>query len=184
MYCVYVHTFPDGKIYIGQTQNANRRWYSPESYKSNSDMYSAIKKYGWDNIKHEIICLVNSKEEAEEKEKLYIVWLDAENPSVGYNKTHYKEGLRRQYVSREEYKNDILWEEYKPIWAKQGFSMSIPDFESLADSYIYNKRNRIIYKKKCIDGFTYAKLCEEFNLSIRQLKRIISNCNQIIKEHL
>ena len=53
--CIYKHTSPSGKVYIGQTgQKPENRWDNGRGYKSGY-FYCAIKKYGWDNIKHEIL---------------------------------------------------------------------------------------------------------------------------------
>lgn len=53
--CIYKHTSPSGKVYIGQTnQKPEYRWDNGKGYKSGY-FYCAIKKYGWDNIKHEVL---------------------------------------------------------------------------------------------------------------------------------
>lgn len=55
---IYKLLFPNNKIYIGQTNNFNRRmsFYKniPNSY-SNKYLYNAIEKYDWKNIKKEIL---------------------------------------------------------------------------------------------------------------------------------
>ena len=52
---IYKHTSPSGKVYIGQTcQKPEHRWDNGKGYKSGY-FASAIKKYGWDNFKHEIL---------------------------------------------------------------------------------------------------------------------------------
>ena len=53
--CIYKHTSPSGKVYIGQTgQKPESRWDNGRGYKSGY-FYCAIKKYGWDNIQHEVL---------------------------------------------------------------------------------------------------------------------------------
>ena len=53
--CIYKHTSPSGKVYIGQTcQKPENRWNNGNGYKSGY-FYCAIKKYGWNNIKHEVL---------------------------------------------------------------------------------------------------------------------------------
>lgn len=53
--CIYKHTSPSGKVYIGQTgQKPENRWDNGRGYKSGY-FYCAIKKYGWNNIQHEIL---------------------------------------------------------------------------------------------------------------------------------
>lgn len=55
-YTVYKHTSPSGKVYIGIThQTANRRWRDGSGYVKCVKFKQAINKYGWDNLKHEII---------------------------------------------------------------------------------------------------------------------------------
>lgn len=55
-YIVYKHTFPNGKIYIGITgQEPERRWCNGNAYGKKTLVYKAIKKYKWENIKHEIL---------------------------------------------------------------------------------------------------------------------------------
>ena len=86
MYTVYKHTTPNGKIYIGITkQRVQKRWFNGEGYKGCSYFYKAIKKYGWENIKHEILFTELSKEEAEEKEIELIKFYDSTNCRKGYN---------------------------------------------------------------------------------------------------
>lgn len=53
---IYKHIAPNGKSYIGQTYNEPKlRWANGEGYKNSLYFYNAIKKYGWDNIKHKIL---------------------------------------------------------------------------------------------------------------------------------
>ena len=53
-YTVYKHTSPSGKVYIGITSiDPAKRW--KQGYSHNKHFSMAIKKYGWENIKSEII---------------------------------------------------------------------------------------------------------------------------------
>ncbi|MBQ3408924.1 MAG: GIY-YIG nuclease family protein [Clostridia bacterium] len=54
-YYIYIHTCPNLKTYVGLTQNPKVRWDNGEGYKNNEDFYEAILRYGWNNIKHEIV---------------------------------------------------------------------------------------------------------------------------------
>lgn len=88
MYCVYMHTVPNGKVYIGITsQKPSRRWRDGEGYKTNNAFYFAIQKYGWENIKHEILYSDLSKEEACEKEMELIKKMMSHDRNHGYNFT-------------------------------------------------------------------------------------------------
>lgn len=83
-YSVYKFTFPNGKIYIGQTgQRVQNRWNYGTGYK-NQDVYEPIKEYGWDNVKKEILAEDISKKEAGILERYYInFYHSVEN---GYNR--------------------------------------------------------------------------------------------------
>lgn len=53
---LYRHVSPSGKVYIGITsRNVYKRWNKGMGYKSCKLFYKAILKYGWDNIKHEVL---------------------------------------------------------------------------------------------------------------------------------
>ena len=56
-YIVYKHTTPNNKIYIGITKHDPKyRWLNNgRGYKEQSTFFNAILKYGWINIKHEIL---------------------------------------------------------------------------------------------------------------------------------
>lgn len=85
-YKVYKHTFPNGKVYIGITQQTlKRRWQKGLGYKKQLFVFNAIKKYGWENVKHEIIFENLSKKDAEQKEKELISLYKSNNRQYGYN---------------------------------------------------------------------------------------------------
>lgn len=85
-YCVYKHTSPSGKVYIGMTgQSASRRWRNGEGYKDNTYFYRAIKKYGWENITHEILYDNLTKDEACQKEIEMIEFYNSMDSYKGYN---------------------------------------------------------------------------------------------------
>ena len=64
-YIVYKHTSPSGKVYIGVTSlRPEERWGGGAGYVKNKHFNRAIKKYGWENIKHEILFDNLSKEDA------------------------------------------------------------------------------------------------------------------------
>lgn len=51
--------------------------------------------------------------------------------------------------------------------------LSRSDIEYLIDEWIHNERNRSILKRRFLDGITYERIAEEFDLSVRQVKNIV-----------
>ena len=86
MWTVYMHKFPNDKVYIGITgKSVTERFRTDgKGYKSQF-VYKAIKKYGWDNIHHIIIAENLEKSEAESMEVKLIKEYDSTNPNKGYN---------------------------------------------------------------------------------------------------
>jgi group I intron endonuclease len=85
-YKVYLHRFPNGKVYVGITkQQPEIRWQYGGGYRSNSYMSFAIKKYGWENVEHEILADFLTEEEACEMEVLLIKKYKSNIREYGYN---------------------------------------------------------------------------------------------------
>lgn len=86
LWCVYKHTTPSGKVYVGIAKDVKHRWRGNGSgYKGSTRISNAIKKYGWDNIKHEILFSNLTKEDACQKEIDLIKQFNSTNPAFGYN---------------------------------------------------------------------------------------------------
>ena len=103
-YQVYVHTFPNGKKYVGCSVDAKARWASGHGYIQNEQMYNDILHYGWKNIVHEILYENLSKEDAYQLESKLIIEMKTYQDKFGYNKSqgsvegvaHFsKDGIRR-----------------------------------------------------------------------------------------
>lgn len=86
-YHVYMHTSPSGKRYIGITseKNPRERWGRDGCKYDSLRFGGAVKKYGWDNIKHEILFSGLSKDEAVAKEVELIGQYKTMNRKYGYN---------------------------------------------------------------------------------------------------
>lgn len=54
----------------------------------------------------------------------------------------------------------------------------------LIDEYIHNERDRAILKRRLIDGLTYERLAEEFELSVRRVKTIVYKGQERVFAHL
>lgn len=62
--------------------------------------------------------------------------------------------------------------------------LSRNEIEQLIDSWIMHERNRAILKRRLLDGITYERLAEEFDMSVRQVKRIVYQGESVIFRHL
>ncbi len=89
-YSVYLHEFPNGKTYVGITSaDPLERWGANGCrYKSQPIIYDAIRKYGWENIRHTIVDSGLKKEDAETVEKELITKLRSADRFYGYNIEH------------------------------------------------------------------------------------------------
>lgn len=77
-YIYLVTNLINGREYIGQRQWDNEETiYSDEYVGSGIVLKQAIKKYGKEQIKKEILCICENKEKLDEMEKCYIVLFDA-----------------------------------------------------------------------------------------------------------
>jgi len=80
-----MHVFPNGKKYIGITAQAlKRRFDCGRGYQTNP-MKRAIKKYGWENVRHELLFNNLEKEDAYKKEIELIEKYNTTNIENGYN---------------------------------------------------------------------------------------------------
>lgn len=85
-WCVYKHTAPNGKIYIGITcKPPEQRWEYGKGYRHNAHMQSAIEKYGWDSFEHEILASCLSQDEALSLERELIGKYQSFDRRYGYN---------------------------------------------------------------------------------------------------
>lgn len=101
-YIVYCHTNKiNGKKYIGITcQTVTERWgRHGEKYKSNK-FSGAIKKYGWENFRHEILFTGLTAQEAKEIEKELIEKYNTFGKN-GYNATKGGDGVEGYKFSEE-----------------------------------------------------------------------------------
>ena len=158
MYCVYKHTCPNGKVYIGITcQKPEQRWKHGKGYKNNILFYRAINKYKWENIRHEILCENLNKGEAEKKEIEFIKFFKSMNAKYGYNLCEGGNsscGYHHTQEARE-----------KMSLAKKGKKQS----------EIAKQKNSIKHKKCNLSEETYRKMCEA-NIKINEKRSVEIIC--------
>lgn len=54
----------------------------------------------------------------------------------------------------------------------------------IVDQVIHSSRNRAILKRKLIDGISFEKIAEEFDLSTKQVKNIVYKSEKDVFIHL
>ena len=92
-YSVYKHTCPNSKVYIGITRcRVNDRWKNGLGYEYQV-FGRAVRKYGWENITHEVLYENLTEEEAKKLEIELIEKFDSKNPEHGYNRTDGGDGV-------------------------------------------------------------------------------------------
>lgn len=96
----------NGKFYIGQSKNNNSNYYG-----SGTLIKKAIKKYGKDNFRKEILCTCNSPQELNEQEKYWINKLNSTNLDIGYNIE--KGGAESVYINKREKSTYVFTKEHK-----------------------------------------------------------------------
>lgn len=101
-YTVYRLTSPSNKVYIGITSRAvKKRWNNGIGYRKCPMMNSAIKKYGWENFKKEILLENTTESEAKSLETLLIKIHRSNEREFGYNLTEGGDGTTGYCPSEE-----------------------------------------------------------------------------------
>lgn len=67
-----------------------------------------------------------------------------------------------------------------------------PDFDNISnteiahaiDEWIHSERDRKILKRRLIDGICYEPLADEFGISVRQMKNIVSKAESKLFRHI
>lgn len=56
--------------------------------------------------------------------------------------------------------------------------------DHLIDEYIHSERDRNILKRRLIDGICFEPLAEEFDMSDRQIRRIVYKLQEQLFKHI
>ena len=183
MFYVYVHTVPNGKIYIGQTKDPLKRWNNGEGYVGNRPFYKDIQVYGWNNIKHEIVTRCEDKDTAIKLEAVLIALLKSENEDYGYNQTSIYNDAMKKYVARTEIQGMSLENVIIEDSFFESSNLPVSVCSEMIDQWIFNSDHRSILKSRLIDGLSYPQLSEEHGKSVRQLKNIVYNGCKKLEKH-
>ena len=205
-YMVYKHIFPNNKVYIGITTKTNpkERWRGGSGYSNNDLMTKAIKKYGWENIKHEILYKNLTEEEAKQKEVELIKYYKSNNSKYGYNLSsggesskgykHTKEQIQKQIINRKRptYTKETIQKmskATKEVWNRPGHREKMKQiFKNIIPRKGYtlskehkekiSRTRKVKYIKFVETGEDFRgtrDVSEKLNIDRRQIMRILKN---------
>lgn len=123
----------DNKIYIGKSKYDN-----PDYYGSGVVLNQAIKKYGRDNFKREVIEIVSNDGDVNAREKYWILFYKSFEREIGYNRTTGGDGGALVGDSLESMRNSLKGKKLSPETKKK-----------ISDSHKgrHGKENNCMWKK-------------------------------------
>lgn len=151
-YCVYIHTSPSNKAYIGITsKKPEERWGKNGcKYKHSRHFWLAIQKYGWNKFTHEIFADNLSKERACYLERTLISLFETQNPNYGYNIA--SGGEINSFKLSEEAKMKISNSRVGKCTGEENHNYGKHPYGKWRDSIIETNKTRIIkHYVLCID---------------------------------
>lgn len=66
---------------------------------------------------------------------------------------------------------------------RHDFNLPRSEIEKLIDEWIYKKKYRDILKDRLLNGMTYEALAEKYDMSVRHMKRIVYQAEDILFNH-
>ncbi len=183
-YTVYMHIFPNNKVYIGITKmNIKKRWLNGKGYKTSKKLNYAIQKYGWENVNHKILYEDLTKEEAEQKEIELIAQYHSTNDKYGYNIE--KGGNHQGKMSNETKEKLSIIMKGKNVGSKNGMygkHHTLEAKEKIGEAHLgkptWNKG-----LKNCFSNETKEKMKEHFKNKEKEKIRISKMLETKIKRH-
>lgn len=183
---IYKYTFPDGKVYIGQTRNPEKRkreHIDPKIGPVNTGFWEAYQRFG--TYEYEVIREVESDSEDELVDLLnryesgYIYQYKADNPEYGYNRTSY--GTVRTKT------NKLLMQIYNAV--REDFLNSELEIFDSASKKIWKTKQQLteqelfLITKRYPDEMWLPKL-EKFDFKNLRKNRITEEVEFLLEEHL
>lgn len=64
------------------------------------------------------------------------------------------------------------------------FDISRTEWEHYIDEFIFNEEHRAMLKRNLLDGRTYEQIAEQFDMSTRQVARLIPRLQNQLFKHI
>jgi hypothetical protein len=164
---IYKAEFPNGKVYIGKTKNFELRkylhnWYSKKENHKHIKMSKAINKYGFENIKWDVLCNCSDLQELKLKEIEYIKLFNSINHDFGYNMVC---GDKLDYELRENFDEDYMIEIVKKKLKSNGHN---------PDNYIVltKELEQVIIQEYTTETVGLRALSKKYKISKQRLTRL------------
>jgi hypothetical protein len=135
---VYKHTLPDGKVYIGITSlSPTERWDDGFGYLKQHSFFKHIVKFGWDNIKHEIVANGVSEQTARLLERELIMDAKDNSVNVQHRVSENVNWTKQPIVNDDVYDRKVKFREMSDIWLnKVQYKGTVPFDWDICDKYI------------------------------------------------
>ena len=168
---VYMYTFPNGKRYIGITSNERKRksehkhdHMNINCKKYNYLFYRALRKYGWDNVKYEVLYRCDDYNLIKQLEIFYIKkYKTFQKDGYGYNCTlggdgtlgyiytdAHREKIRKTSTGR------IKSEKVKKLISEKLSGKNNPRFIDDINAYLSTPKTRTGFKHGLKNRPTYS----------------------------
>lgn len=66
----------------------------------------------------------------------------------------------------------------------ENYDLSRSEWENLIDEWIFNELHRKMLKRNLLDGRTYEQMAEQFDMSTRQIARLIPKLQERLFKHI
>lgn len=191
MYTIYCYTnLINNKKYIGQTKNAYDRFMAHKSAVTNinsgeyeSPLHRAMRKYGYENFKYEVLNEVENVDLANGLEIFYIQYYKSQIPS-GYNIL--EGGRNANRVFSEETKEKMRWSHGK-LTKEEVIFLRLAYANNESPSKIYNElyKDRLHYNSflNIWTGKRYATVMPEIIQNGRHTKLTEEQVKEIKLEY-
>jgi group I intron endonuclease len=158
-----------GKFYIGKDKYNN-----PNYLGSGVKLKDAIKKYGLQNFKKEIVEYCESYDYMNEREKFWIEYYQSINPTVGYNISTGGDGGDNftNHLNKEEYRNKL----------SRASSITNKKLEQKRKIDTINLWQNELYKSKVISGIKKRYEDPEYKEKLKQSIKAAQNKPEVRKK--